>query len=687
VDIGTLALTISADSSTFEKALGQAAQQANQFAAHVIGVFGNVAGKIEAVTNAFKANPWGVLLVGALGLKQSIDTLAASMSDLVSQGNAAAASQGALVKRFGLTALAAGGLLLQARTLGIDSDTVTTSMRAFSVRLGEAAVSGGVAEHGLQRLGLSAQALARVPVDEALAAIGDGLRNVTDAGERNTLMYQILGRRAAELGPLILRGSGDMDLARRRSLAWGLTFTETQLQAVKDAQIASAGASAAMSSVQQSIANALAVAAAPVRQFAAELQIAFIDFIQSGAVKSLRQIIVEAGKHALAAIAGIKSALADAAPILAVVRDLWNGIFAEIARAFGQTGDTADFWRDIAGVLISGVAVGLIVVGAALHPIVAMIEAAVFATKVFAAQAMNLANAFRDIARLARVIAPLMGLGFVTGNLPTAAPQAPQSTAGLSAPGTSGTLMTMLLDLQEQSQIMARQVGLANQIQAAYQGVGAALMDARRAGETIGMSPAQVRIAELEREVLAIEALRPPVNAVTAALSLMGGAMAGTARQAEELGTAIARSNLEALKAQEAYNQSAMDAKKIIADNITPLEKYQEELKQIDFLEAVGNLTREQAERAIGRISQQFAGQDHSHQAQLASGLTAGSSESISAINQANANVNLIDPIERVRQAIERANATAAETLYYGRRMSQAIVSGEAFRVVPLPPR
>ena len=226
-ELGTIAAKITADPSGFESALIKASQLAKTFANTVQGYFASAA---KALATAW-ANPIGLISTG-FGLIINMGKKYLALAEEIG------VAQVRLQRQFGLTNEAAAGLQLTARERGISADDLGNSLRAFSLRVQQAsgrggenartgAIEGGSAERALREIGLDARDLARLNLQQQLAAIGDGLRGITNPSDRAALSLQILGTRAGQLRPFLNQGSEGMAQAEERAKAMGLAMGET----------------------------------------------------------------------------------------------------------------------------------------------------------------------------------------------------------------------------------------------------------------------------------------------------------------------------------------------------------------------------------------------------------------------------------------------------------------------------
>src|ERR1700678_3124261 len=106
-DIGSLALKLSADPGSFESGLMHAEGAAGEFGKQIGVMSGNVLKAFDAI----KAHPVGfaisALVTVLLALKSATSGAVDELKSMVADGDKAAAAQGSLEKKFGMTADAA----------------------------------------------------------------------------------------------------------------------------------------------------------------------------------------------------------------------------------------------------------------------------------------------------------------------------------------------------------------------------------------------------------------------------------------------------------------------------------------------------------------------------------------------------------------------------------------------------
>ncbi len=102
--------------------------------------------------------------------------------------------------RLGLTTQALGGLQLAASQTGVATATLETSLQFFNRSLSEAVTKGvGPAVDALDQLGLSAQDLLKLPLEQAFGRVGDALQGVGTAAEQTSIAVGLFSRGGGKL--------------------------------------------------------------------------------------------------------------------------------------------------------------------------------------------------------------------------------------------------------------------------------------------------------------------------------------------------------------------------------------------------------------------------------------------------------------------------------------------------------
>ncbi len=147
---------------------------------------------------------------------------------------------------------------------GVSMGQIEQGLVAMTKRLSQAAAGGGPAVKALDKLGLSAEALQKMPADERIVAIQNALAEMVPEAERAAVLAQIFGDRAAisfmRLDPSVIgQSAAEMD-------RFGVAVSDVdadQIEVTNDAI-------SALGLVTRGLGNQMAVALAPVLQDLAE---------------------------------------------------------------------------------------------------------------------------------------------------------------------------------------------------------------------------------------------------------------------------------------------------------------------------------------------------------------------------------------------------------------------------------
>ena len=191
-------------------ALGPAGSMIGSFASKLAGL-GPIAGVAVA----------GLAAVGAA---------AALIAAGVHQGITAMTELGKSAERLGMTTTALAGMQHGAALVGVSADVVTQKMERLEKTVAEAAQGGGKGRGVLAKLGLSAQELKDLPVEEMAGRIGDALNKVGSHADRVALGDKLLGKGSAEVQRFLALGSEGM----AKMAAEAASLGPTSQQAVEE---------------------------------------------------------------------------------------------------------------------------------------------------------------------------------------------------------------------------------------------------------------------------------------------------------------------------------------------------------------------------------------------------------------------------------------------------------------------
>lgn len=185
---------------------------------------------------------------------------AAIISGLVKSGLDAIDSQAKLARNIGATINGVRGLQLVAVDYGVSQEEVNRSMEVFNQRLGHAKREGGPAAEMLKQLGLNANELSRMDVDERLAVIADRVKDLGLSTDQTADLLKEFGIRSSEMVDMLRQGGEGIRAARKDVEDFGLSISEVDARKVEEA----GDAIGRIGRVMEGVRNQLTIALAPI---------------------------------------------------------------------------------------------------------------------------------------------------------------------------------------------------------------------------------------------------------------------------------------------------------------------------------------------------------------------------------------------------------------------------------------
>tara|TARA_R110000803_G_scaffold42977_1_gene92005 strand:- start:641 stop:2455 length:1815 start_codon:yes stop_codon:yes gene_type:complete len=158
--------------------------------------FASAAAGIKRITQAVFSMRSALLLVGG----------AAGFGFLIKRS---LATSDALVKtasKIGTTADSLAGLRYAAELTGVATNTMDMALQRFTRRTAEAAKGTGEAKSAIKELGIDAQALNRMPLDERMLVLSDAFGKVTNESDRLRLAFKLFDSEGAALVNTLSKG-------------------------------------------------------------------------------------------------------------------------------------------------------------------------------------------------------------------------------------------------------------------------------------------------------------------------------------------------------------------------------------------------------------------------------------------------------------------------------------------------
>lgn len=192
---------------------------------------------------------------------------AAMVAGLVKSGLESIDAQAKLARSMDATVDSLRTLTLAAENAGLSTQEMEGNLLRMNRRLGEMARTGsGPAAAALKTLGLSAQDLLKLPLDQRVAVISEEISKLGTGAEMASVAFGIFGDAGIKMVPMLKEGSAGIRAAAQEMRDFGLSVSQvdaTKIEMTNDA-ITRIGR------VLESVRNHLAIAFAPMLQELAE---------------------------------------------------------------------------------------------------------------------------------------------------------------------------------------------------------------------------------------------------------------------------------------------------------------------------------------------------------------------------------------------------------------------------------
>ena len=216
---------------------------------------------------------------------------------LVRQTMNAIDEQSKLARSLGTSVDALTALQIAGERAGISQGSLNAALATYTARLGEARRGTGQGVVAFDRLGLSAEELAGIPLDEQMQLIGERVRGLgLDASETADLLRN-LGIRNREMIGFIREGTADLENARDIMNQFGLAISDVDAQRIEAANDALAKIGMTSRGLRQIIAVELA---GPLEAVAEALSDTF-----GGMSDEMREGVQQAVRVAIDALASV----------------------------------------------------------------------------------------------------------------------------------------------------------------------------------------------------------------------------------------------------------------------------------------------------------------------------------------------------------------------------------------------
>ena len=169
--------------------------------------------------------------------------------------------------RLGLTTQAMGGLQHAADLAGVAQATLSMALQRFNRRVSEAADGSGEAVAALHELGLDAEILEQIPLDQAMMRVADAFGSVKSSGDKTRLAMKLFDSEGVRLLDMLQGQAKGLQDAAREADKLGLTLSRVEVAQVEIANEALTKLGSAATAVK----NKFTVALAPAIELAAHM--------------------------------------------------------------------------------------------------------------------------------------------------------------------------------------------------------------------------------------------------------------------------------------------------------------------------------------------------------------------------------------------------------------------------------
>lgn len=731
--LGAATTTAAASTSFFVSGFTAAAAAANNMAAGSTTATAAVAGLGAASTAAGgNVTSFGnILKVALLGsgvgmLIGTLTTLAKKILDVrgtLSRMHEAANTAGTL----GITTRALGSLRRIAQEVQVPVETLDAGLSRLQRSIGEAGNPTTEMAAAFRVLGLDARNLAAIPLDQAMGRVADQINALPDPASRAAAVVSVFGRSGQQLLDVLQRGSAGFEAMQASMASMGQGGAGASAEAVTVAFVA-------LEKAFSSIAKIVATAVAPTLTSVVKVVSDIVEVLGGlfryignlvqgfallagavGVFHALRLGIgqVTAGVKALKAAMLGHPILALAAGIIAIVSIFvdWSDVIDLVKRGVGLLFDSLKTWL---GVFLEGIAVILDALsllpnwlgGGHFERWAAGVRSAA-QTVMNSVQSANnaAANGAQQAQALANAYGVLMAQTIANAN------QAQLQAGGFTVPITIDTTNfegALAAARQFRDRFMAQVVAPTGQAADQLQkSINQAMARADFEDLTRGMSQAEREIAQFRAQgatsaQLAGLVQRQQASAARELVTEVDNASRSMREQAETMGMTtreaqiyrlerrgVSEMYLEELRLQdmmlsgmEEMNRLQQEANRIREAGRTPLEQFRHGMEELQRMMALGvDLSTDDAARQVQRLMSQLEGTVQRTQARAPSGLQRGSSEALSAINQARieGSRGSESANERLERILEQAQRIEERQEQHLQEIRDALVSGDIF--------
>lgn len=214
--VGSLLVRIGGDTTDLDKSLDRSQARLSQWSGKTRNAI-NVAGKFAAAAGA-----------AAVG----------GMAVMVNRTRELIDEQAKLGRQIGATQAEVAGLTRVGKDAGIETGQMASNIQALNKRLGEAQEGSGEAAGALEKLGLSADELANMPLAQRMDVIGRSINNLDTQTEKAAVTADLFSRSGLAMLNVFEQGEGAIARATEEAQRFGLAVSDidaAKVEAANDA--------------------------------------------------------------------------------------------------------------------------------------------------------------------------------------------------------------------------------------------------------------------------------------------------------------------------------------------------------------------------------------------------------------------------------------------------------------------
>ena len=310
-EIGDVAVRVGADITDLKRGMAEASESVGSFGSKARQKLNSTVGSLAAVGAAAVAAAAAITVHLVNGAREAID----AQAKMAQQLDTTSASM-ATLKRAG-------------ELSGVEMKAITTASRTLAVRMGDAQQGVKLAKDAFDALGISAQDLAKVPLDQRISMINNALVTNVDVSQRASVASRLFGARAATAMKML--DDGTLEKARHETELFGLALSDVDAAKVEQANDAMSTIHNAVDGVVQQF----TVQLAPILKAVADQFIKTAE--EAGGfgnvAKRALDSVVDGIAFAMNAVDGLKR-------VFQVVADgviaSWSGMIALITKGFAN---------------------------------------------------------------------------------------------------------------------------------------------------------------------------------------------------------------------------------------------------------------------------------------------------------------------------------------------------------------